>query len=79
MITGSTEFDSEGIGLATVATINPETGVVTNGDILEMRDIGSLSSRILARFSAESGQNATMYTVTSADTYKTTEWEYPVG
>jgi hypothetical protein len=79
MITGSTEFDSEGIGLATVATINPETGVITNGDVLEMRGMGSLSSRIIASFSAESGENATMYTVTDADTYKTTVWEYPVG
>ena len=79
MITGSTEFDSEGIGLATIATINPETGVITNGDILEMRGMGSLSGRIIARFSSGSHGNATMYTVTSADNYKITEWEYPVG
>jgi hypothetical protein len=76
MITGETEFDGESIGLATVATINPETGVVTNGDILEMRGMGYQTSRIIARFSAESGGNATMYTVTDENTYSSTMWSF---
>ncbi len=76
MITGSAEFDGEGIGRATVATINTETGVVTNGDILEMRGMGYQSSRIIASFSSDSDGNATMYTVTSADTYKASVWDF---
>ena len=76
MITGETEFDGESIGLATVATINPETGVVTNGDILEMRGMGYQTNRIIARFSAESGGNATMYTVTDENTYSSTMWSF---
>ena len=76
MITGSAEFDGEGIGLATVATINTETGFVTNGDILQMRGMGNRSSRIIANFSSDSDGNATMYTVTSADTYKASVWDF---
>jgi hypothetical protein len=75
MITGSAEFDGEGIGRATVATIS-ETGVITNGDILEMRGMGYQSSRIIANFSSDSDGNATMYTVTSADTYKASVWDF---
>jgi hypothetical protein len=75
MITGSAEFDGEGIGLATVATIS-ETGVITNGDILEMRGMGYQSSRIIGYFSADSDGNATMYTVNSESTYMASVWSY---
>jgi hypothetical protein len=75
MITGSAEFDSEGIGRATVATIS-ETGVITNGDILEMRGMGYQSSRIIGYFSADSDGNATMYTVDSENTYMASVWGY---
>lgn len=77
MITGSAEFDGEGIGRATVATINTETGFITNGDILEMRGMGYQSSRIIANFSSDSDGNATMYTVNSAETFKATVWDFP--
>jgi hypothetical protein len=75
MITGSAEFDGEGIGRATVATIS-ETGVITNGDILEMRGMGYPSSRIIGYFSADSDGNATMYTVNSERTYMASVWGF---
>jgi hypothetical protein len=75
MITGSAEFDGEGIGRATVATIS-EDGVITNGDILEMRGMGYGSSRIIGYFSADSDGNATMYTVNSETTYMASVWDY---
>jgi hypothetical protein len=75
MITGSVEFDGEGIGRATVATIS-ETGVITNGDILEMRGMGYQSSRIIGYFSADSDGNATMYTVNSESTYMASVGSY---
>jgi hypothetical protein len=76
MITGSAEFDGEGIGRATVATVNTETGVITNGDILEMRGMGYQSSRIIGYFSADSDGNATMYTVNSENTYMASVWGF---
>jgi hypothetical protein len=74
MITGSAEFDGEGIGRATVATIS-EDGVITNGDILETRGMGYQSSRIIGYFSADSDGNATMYTVNSENTYMASMWD----
>jgi hypothetical protein len=77
MITGEAEFDGEGIGLATVASVNPETGDVTNGDVLEMTGMGGYqTNRIIARFSSESGGNATMYAVTGENTYSSTMWSF---
>jgi hypothetical protein len=73
MITGSAEFDGEGIGRATVATIS-ESGEITNGDILETRGMGYQSSRIIGYFSADSDGNATMYTVNSENTYMASVW-----
>jgi hypothetical protein len=76
MITGSVEFDGEGIGRATVATINRGSGDITNGDIVEMTGMGYQSSRIIASFSSDSDGNATMYTVTGEDTYKSAVWAF---
>jgi hypothetical protein len=76
MISGSAEFDGENIGRATVATIDPDTGVVTNGDILESTEMGYLSGRIINRFSSDSNGNATFYTMADEDTYKSTVWNF---
>jgi hypothetical protein len=73
-ISGTASVDSENVDRATVATINPNTGVITNGDILEMTDMGYVSGRIIGSFSTDSNGNATMYAVTGTGTYKSTVW-----
>lgn len=74
MISGSADVDSENIGRATVATINPETGVVTNGDVLQATGMGYFSGRVIGRFSADSDGNENFYIVTDADNYVVTSW-----
>lgn len=79
MISGTAEFDGENIGRSTVATIDPDTGEVTNGDVLEMTDMGYPSGRIIGRFSYDSNGNATMYVVTGVGTYKSIVWSLIVS
>jgi len=74
MISGSADIDSENLGRATVATINPETGVVTNGDVLQATGMGYFSGRVIGRFSADSDGNENFYIVTDADNYVVTSW-----
>lgn len=74
MIDGAKSFDGENIGRATVATINPNTGVITNGDIVESTDMGYFSGRMVGRFSFDSSGSATWYAVTSPTAYKTAVW-----
>lgn len=76
MVAGSASVDGENIGRATVATIDTETGVVTNGDIVEATGAGYQSGRIIGAFSADSEGNATLYTVVSETQYSAGTWSF---
>jgi hypothetical protein len=80
-IDGSVLSDGANTGLATLATLNPTTGVVTNGDVTELSDFGYFSSRILNRSSRDSNGNSTLFVVTGDDSYTseftTVTWTLP--
>jgi hypothetical protein len=77
-ITGSVTDDGANVGLATLAYLNPTTGEVTNGDVVETTDFGYFSSRMLHRTSRDSSGNSELYVVTGAgsstSTYKAVFW-----
>lgn len=76
MVAGSASVDGENIGRATVATIDTETGVVTDGDIVEATGAGYQSGRIIGAFSADSEGNATLYTMVSETQYSAGTWNF---
>ena len=77
-INGSNQSDGANVGLSTIAYLNPTTGVVTNGDVVELTDIGYFASRIVNRTSRDSLGNATLYVVTGSSpstiSYKAVYW-----
>lgn len=69
--------DGETLMRATVASVNTSTGVVTNGDILELSGFGFASSRTYGMFSGNGPSGTTFFNMTGVDSYSTTTWDVP--
>ena len=66
--------DGEYVDRVTVASVNTSTGVVTNGDIVELSGFGQYSWRTGAMFSGNGPSGTTFFTMTGEDSYSTTTW-----
>lgn len=69
--------DGENLMRATVASVNTSTGVVTNGDILELSGFGYQSSRTYGLFSGNGPSGTTFFNMTGVGSYSTTTWDVP--
>ncbi len=76
-LSGTQQIDGEEIARATVASVNPNTGVVTNGDVVEFSGFQVAKSRSRGVFSTDGNGNATYYQILSNTTYSTTTWALP--
>ena len=66
--------DGEEVDRVTVASVNTATGVVTNGDVVEISGFGQYSWRVGTMFSGNGPSGTTYLTMTGEDSYSTTTW-----
>jgi hypothetical protein len=66
--------DGEELDRVTVASVNTSTGVVTNGDIVELSGFGLYSWRVHSFFSGDGPNGTTYFAMTGEDSYSTTTW-----
>jgi len=66
--------DGEDFDRVTVASVNTSTGVVTNGDIVELSGFGLYSWRVHSFFSGDGPNGTTYFAMTGEDSYSTTTW-----
>jgi hypothetical protein len=66
--------DGEDFDRVTVASVNTSTGVVTNGDIVELSGFGLYSWRVHSFFSGYGPNGTTYFAMTGEDSYSTTTW-----
>ena len=66
--------DGEEFDRVTVASVDTSTGVVTNGDIVELSGFGLYSWRVHSFFSGDGPNGTTYFAMTGEDSYSTTTW-----